>query len=182
MQESAATELIHGIGDLAEQAAEIGFTGLFRVGFQHVPVLPELEHPHVPRRADGRHAPGGGEQKGVAVEELILREDADQGLLPIQHLVELHLIPAAEGFVGIVDTDLADAVPQKLQRRDQRPTHVAEAHHVQTLFGLCQVADEGFIPFRHVRKSGVQGHAVGLFRVADRKQPFHALQTGQIVL
>lgn len=108
-------------------------------------------------------------------------EDADQGLLPVQHLVELHLIPAAEGLVGVVDADLAYAVPQELQRRDQRPAHVTETHHIQAFFGPDQVADEGSVPFLHVRKSGVQSHAVGLFRIADRKQPFHALRPGKIV-
>ena len=70
LQEHRPGKQIHRVRDLAEQAPEAGASGLFRVGAQHVPILFELQHPHVPGSANGRHAPGSGEKEEVAVEQV----------------------------------------------------------------------------------------------------------------
>ena len=184
LEEDAAGQLIHGVGDLAEESGEPGRPGLGGVGLKHFPVLFELDHAHVPGRADGGYAPGGGEEEDVAVEEGFRVPEDDPGLRPIQNLVQLQLISLTKGLVGVVDPDLGDLVAQELQRRQKRAAHISQAHHGQPEFRFSDRFQKGPDPVLHVGKSGIQRHPGSrkkLCRSSRSEKPLIALCCCQII-
>ena len=133
LQKNRPGKLVHRVGHLAEQAAEMGFPRLSGIGCQHGAVGRILGHPHViDAGIQPRHAPRGSKDKQVAVKEPFLRADGHFWkplTVPLpQNLVQLHFIPGAQGLVGVINGDLAQLTAQKLQPGQHRAAHIPQSH------------------------------------------------------
>ncbi len=153
VQEDRPAQVVHRVGDLAEQPPEFCLPGQARVLAEHGPVGLKLLHPHVAPGAQGRYAPGGGKQKEVAAKQLLPGAQAHPGRGPLlggENLIHLQLVPAAGGLVGVKNANFVDFSPQQDEPRENGAAHVSQADqgHPQAGFrrlleGLQQLPASG---------------------------------------
>ena len=174
-QQRRPGERIHRIGDHAEQTPEPVLPCLAGVQLHQRAVGLKLRHAHVLHAAAHRgNTLGGHEQKGVTVEQPLLRHDLHRGhgVVPPRprHLIQLKFPPLDGGLVNVTDADHIHRVAgEQLQPHGDGAAHIADGQNVDALFPGSGLPRGHLTPPGMVKIHGPQALGQPLCRLRRRR-------------